>query len=198
MPTKISWWLHYFQTFGRVSDCHWHFYSLFEAFHGRNDKAKELPGKVKYPAICGQRCNNLKKKSVTGQKQYPKPAWWKQSRNTLHTMGALSFKTCHRTFSLENAVSLTSSHATEPCCITMTQECPSLSRKSPHSNNSLGEGKAQKRGGGRAECGGKQKGTRLPLVTAHPQPNTRKSITCRIKRKRVHKVKTQWKQYPPI
>lgn len=106
----------------------------------------------------------------------------------LHTVGPLSFKTYHRSLSLEKAVSLTPSHAAELCCITMTQECPSLSRKSPQSNNSLGEGKGEKRGeGGSAE--GKQKGTWLPLVTAHPQANRGKSITCRIKRKLVHKVK---------
>lgn len=117
----------------------------------------------------------------------------KNSGLTLHTVGALSFKTCHRSFSLENAVSLTSSHAVQPCCITMTQECPSLLRKSPQSNSSLGEGKVEKRGEGvvqrgRAE-GGKQKGTWLPPVTAHPQANRGKSITCRIKQKLVHKVK---------
>lgn len=67
----------------------------------------------------------------------------KNFRHTLHTVGALSFKTYHRSFSLENAVSLTSSHAAEPCCITMTQECPSLSRKSLQSNSSLGEGKVE-------------------------------------------------------
>lgn len=112
--------------------------------------------------------------------------------HTLHTVGALSFKTCHRSFSLENAVSLTSSHAAEPCCITMTQECPSPSRKSPQSNSSLGEGKVEKRGEGVVqgwEGGGKQKGTWLPPVTAHPRANRGKSITCRIKRKLVHKVK---------
>lgn len=76
-----------------------------------------------------------------------------------HTVGALSFKTCHRSFSLENEVSLTSSHAAEPCCITMTQECPSLSRKSPQSNSSLGGGEGRKRREGVVQGGGKQKGT---------------------------------------
>lgn len=102
--------------------------------------------------------------------------------------GLLSFKTCHRSFSSQNAVSLTSSHAAEPCCITMTQECPSPSRKSSQCNSSLGEGQAEERGGCSAEewvrvqrGGGKQKGGRLPVVTAHPQANTGKSITCRIK-----------------
>lgn len=47
--------------------------------------------------------------------------------------GLLSFKTCQRSFSSENAVSLTSSHAAEPCCITMTQECPSLRQGNLHS-----------------------------------------------------------------
>lgn len=43
----------------------------------------------------------------------------------------------------------------------------------------------QRKGGG----GGKQKGTWLPPVTAHPRANRGKSITCRIKQKLVHKVK---------
>lgn len=112
----------------------------------------------------------------------------KNFRKSLHTVGPLSFKTCHRSFSLEKAVSLTPSHAAELCCITMTQECPLLSRKSLLSNNSLGEGKGrERRRGGSAE--GKQKGTWLPLVTAHPRANREKSITCRIKQKLAHKVK---------
>lgn len=51
--------------------------------------------------------------------------------------GLLSFKTCHRSFSSENAVSLTSSHAAEPRCITMTQECPSLRQGNLHSATAL-------------------------------------------------------------
>lgn len=85
-------------------------------------------------------------------------------RHTLHTVGALSFKTCHRSFSLENAVSLTSSHAAEPCCITMTQECPSLSRKSSQCNSSLGEGKIEERAEG-AWWGGQTKGN--PITPGH-------------------------------
>lgn len=72
-------------------------------------------------------------------------------------VGALSFKTCQESFSLANAVPLTSSHAAEARCITMTWECP-LCQGNLHSNSSLGEGAAERRGGGR----GKQKGTRLP------------------------------------
>lgn len=71
----------------------------------------------------------------------------------------------------------------------MTQECPSLSRKSPHSNNSLGEGKAKTREEVVVWGGEPNKRTRLPLVTAHPHARTGKSITCRIKQKLVHKAK---------
>lgn len=105
-------------------------------------------------------------------------------KEKLETVGVLPFKTCHRSFSLKNAVSLTSSHAAEPCCITMTQECPSV--KEIFTEQQLtggGEDKAEEEGRG------KQKGTRLPLVMAHPQANRGKSITCRIKKKLVHKVK---------
>lgn len=91
------------------------------------------------------------KKSALVKNNIPKQHGERKVENlryTLHTVGALSFKTCHRSFSLENAVSLTSSHAAEPCCITMTQECPSPSRKSSQCNSSLGEGKIEERAEG--------------------------------------------------
>lgn len=59
----------------------------------------------------------------------------------LHAVGALSSKTRRGSFSLENAAPLTSPHAAEPRRITMTQECPSPSRKPPQSNSSLGGGR---------------------------------------------------------
>lgn len=70
--------------------------------------------------------------------------------------GLLSFKTCQRSFSSQNEVSLTSSHAVEPCCITMTQECPSLRQGNLHS--SLGDGQAEERGGCSAGVGASWRG----------------------------------------
>lgn len=100
----------------------------------------------------------------------------------LPNVAALSFKTCQESFSLENAVPLTSSHAAEPRRITMTRECP-LCQGNLH-RATLRWGRGRQREG----KGGKQKGTRLPPVTAHPRAKRGKSITCGIKQKLVHKV----------
>lgn len=68
-------------------------------------------------------------------------------------VGALSFKTCQESFSLANAVPLTSSHAAEPRCITMTWECP-LRQGNLHRATALGEGMAARRGRGRGQTKG--------------------------------------------
>lgn len=121
--------------------------------------------------------------------------------HTLHTVGALSFKTCHRSFSLENAVSLTSSHAAEPCCITMTQECPSPSRKSPQSNSSLGEGKVEKRGEGVVqgwEGGGQTKGNLITPGHGSSTSQQREIHHLQDQTETCAQGKAQWKLYPPI
>lgn len=98
-------------------------------------------------------------------------------------MGALSFKTCQESFSLANAVPLTSSHAAEPRCITMTWECPlpqgNLHRATAH----WGRGRQRER-----EGGANKREPGYPPVTAHPRAKREKSITCGIKQKLVHKV----------
>lgn len=134
------------------------FYSLRKAFQGTIDKVNEMQRKHRALACYMQLQKHQFEKNVnswtkTISQNSMAKAKLKNFGNILHTVGALSFKTCHRSFSLENAVSLTSSHAAEPCCITMTQKCPSLSGKSPQSNNSLGEGKGEKRerGGGQTK-----------------------------------------------
>lgn len=70
----------------------------------------------------------------------------------LPNVGALSFKTRRESFSLEDAVPLLPSHAAEPRCITMTQECPlcqgNLHRATAHwgrGRQREGEGGANKR-----------------------------------------------------
>lgn len=96
-------------------------------------------------SICGKKTQLLVKNNIPKQHGERKV---ENLKHTLHTVGALSFKTCHRSFSLENAVSLTSSHAAEPCCITMTQECPSV--KEIFTEQQLtggGEGRGKRRGG---------------------------------------------------
>lgn len=88
----------------------------------------EMQGNIKhYHARCSYKSINLwlKKKKLSS---WSRTIWQnsmvreklKNFSHGLHNVGALSFKTCHRSFSLENAVSLKSSHAAEPCCITMT------------------------------------------------------------------------------
>lgn len=122
--------------------------------------------------------------------------------HTLHTVGALSFKTCHRSFSLENAVSLTSSHAAEPCCITMTQECPALLRKPPQSNNSLGEGKVEKRGDGGSvyvcvrEEGGQTKGNLITPGHGSSTSQQREIHHLQDQTETCAQGKAQWKLYP--
>ena len=145
------------------------------------------------------------KKNSFRSKTISQTAWWKQSwknlGHTLHTVGALSFKTCHRSFSLENAVSLTSSHAAEPCCITMTQECPSPSRKSPQSNSSLGEGKVEKRGEGVVHGGGGGGQTKGNLITPGHGSSTsqqREIHHLQDQTETCAQGKAQWKLYPPI
>lgn len=97
-------------------------------------------------------------------------------------VGALSFKTCQESFSLANAVPLRSSHAAEACCITMTWECPLRQGNLHRATARWGRGQQRK------GEGGKQKGTWLPPVTAHPRAKRGKSITCGIKQKLVHKA----------
>lgn len=110
--------------------------------------------------------------------------------HTLHTMGLLSFKTCHRSFSLDIFINII------PCCWALLHYNDT---GVPHSVKEISteqqlaggrEGREKRRGGSAGKGrGGKQKGTWLPPVTAHPRANRGKSITCRIKRKLVHKVK---------
>lgn len=116
---------------------------------------------------------------------------------TLHTVGALSFKTCHRSFSLENAVSLTSSHAAEACRITMTQECPSPTRKSPQSNSSLGEGKPEKR---RGWWGGTKKKKGNLITPGHGSSTSQQGEIHHLQdqTETCAQGKAQWKLYPPI
>lgn len=124
----------------------------------------------------------------------------KNLRHTLHTVGALSFKTCHRSFSLENAVSLTSSHAAEPCCITMTQECPSLSRKSSQCNSSLGEGKIEERAEGAwwGVVGVQTKGN--PITPGHGSSTSQQREIHHLQdqTETCAQGKAQWKPYPPM
>lgn len=112
--------------------------------------------------------------------------------------GLLSFKTCHRSFSWENAVSLTSSHAAEPCCITMTQECPSPSRKSSQCNSSLGEGQAEERGGCSAEGRGQTKGR--PITRGHGSSASQHREIHHLQDQTVAcaQGKAQWKRQPPM
>lgn len=65
-------------------------------------------------------------------------------------VGALSFKTCLESFSLANAVPLTSSHAAEPRCITMIWECPPCQGNLHRAKARWGRGR-QRAGGGQTK-----------------------------------------------
>lgn len=119
--------------------------------------------------------------------------------------GLLSLKTCHRSFSSENAVSLTSSHAAEPCCITMTQECPSLCQGNLHSATARWGRGRQKKGEGIvqewvqvAEGRGQTKGR--PITRGHGSSASQHREIHHLQDQTVAcaQGRAQWKQQPPM
>lgn len=177
------------------------FYLLCDAFQGIIDELTKCKETKHLPATCSYRSINLWKNLSLSSKTISQNSMVKERlknfRLTFHTVGALSFKTYHRSFSLENAVSLTSSHAAEPCCITMTVECPSLSRKSLQSNSSLGEGKIEERGE-EGEGVGQTKGN--PITPGHGSSTSqpREIHHLQDQKETCAQGKAQWKLYPPM